>query len=124
MKNSLLLASLISGSVLFSVGSSAHARPPSAQDDVYSPENSLALMPNAPRAEGHRVKNGLAVLDHSAPPVRYHVNRRGDVKLHHENEEPWPDLACVDGRKEHRHLKAQRVSGIGDFNDLRAGMLA
>jgi len=48
MKNSLLLASLISGSVLFSIGSSVHARPPSAQDDLYSPENSLALMPNAP----------------------------------------------------------------------------
>ncbi|QCP53308.1 hypothetical protein FAZ95_30050 [Trinickia violacea] len=48
MKNALLLASLISGSFLFSIDSSAHARPPSAQDDVYSPENSLALMPNAP----------------------------------------------------------------------------
>jgi hypothetical protein len=48
MKKSSLIASLVAGSVLFSLGSPAHARPPSAQDDVYSPENSLALMPDAP----------------------------------------------------------------------------
>jgi hypothetical protein len=48
MKASLACASLIAGSIVFSVCGIASARPPSPQDDVYSPQNSLALMPDAP----------------------------------------------------------------------------
>lgn len=48
MKASLACASVIAGSILFSVCGIANAQPPSPQDDVYSPQNSLALMPGAP----------------------------------------------------------------------------
>jgi hypothetical protein len=48
MKRSLLVSSLITGSVLLSLASTAHARPPNPYDDVWSPQNSLAYNPNAP----------------------------------------------------------------------------
>lgn len=48
MKASLACASLIAGSIVFSVYGIATAQPPSPQDDVNSPQNGLALMPDAP----------------------------------------------------------------------------